>query len=234
MCAPDPTAPADLTTRPGDRDEREPGANRSGPVALASFTRTPRRTMRHPTAEATRNQGSASASQTRASNPEPSLPRTRAQSPRASKPKPSSPRAMAAATEKTAEDIRRELQELQRQHREVRPLSVRRFSKPPYPLGIYPDPFSSPSQITERLRDPRGLRRGAAGPGPGPGPGGPRPLRGFVRPVRFYPTSPSLPHPVALSISSVTLFFFNISVVGTGCGIGGPACAEAAAAICRG
>jgi hypothetical protein len=28
---------------------------------------------------------------------------------------------MAAATEKTAEDIRRELQELQRQHREVRP-----------------------------------------------------------------------------------------------------------------
>ncbi|XP_039828089.1 pinin-like [Panicum virgatum] len=62
---------------------------------------------------------------------------------------------MAAATEKTAEDIRRELQELQRQHRE----------------------------ITERLRDPRGLRRGAAGPGPGPGPGVPRPLRGFVRPA---------------------------------------------------
>ncbi|KAL6637080.1 hypothetical protein ACP70R_024652 [Stipagrostis hirtigluma subsp. patula] len=60
---------------------------------------------------------------------------------------------MAAATEKTAEDIRRELQELQRQHRE----------------------------ITERLRDPRGLRRGAAGPGPGPG--GPRPLRGFARPA---------------------------------------------------
>ncbi|ONM08217.1 Pinin/SDK/memA/ protein conserved region containing protein [Zea mays] len=60
---------------------------------------------------------------------------------------------MAAATEKTAEDIRRELQELQRQHRE----------------------------ITERLRDPRGLRRGA--PGPGPGPGAPRPLRGFARPA---------------------------------------------------
>ncbi|KAK3149619.1 hypothetical protein QOZ80_3AG0219910 [Eleusine coracana subsp. coracana] len=60
---------------------------------------------------------------------------------------------MAAATEKTAEDIRRELQELQRQHRE----------------------------ITERLRDPRGLRRGAAGPGPGPV--GPRPLRGFARPA---------------------------------------------------
>ncbi|CAN6287124.1 unnamed protein product [Urochloa humidicola] len=59
---------------------------------------------------------------------------------------------MAAATEKTAEDIRRELQELQRQHRE----------------------------INERLRDPRGLRRGV--PGAGPGPGGPRPLRGFVRP----------------------------------------------------
>ncbi|CAN6309699.1 unnamed protein product [Urochloa humidicola] len=60
---------------------------------------------------------------------------------------------MAAATEKSAEDIRRELRELQRQHRE----------------------------ITERLRDPRGLRRGV--PGPGPGPGGPRPLRGFVRPA---------------------------------------------------
>ncbi|XP_062212145.1 uncharacterized protein LOC133913108 [Phragmites australis] len=58
---------------------------------------------------------------------------------------------MAAATEKTAEDIRRELQELQRQHRE----------------------------ITERLRDPRGLRRGAAGPVPV----GPRPLRGFARPA---------------------------------------------------
>ncbi|KAL6894431.1 hypothetical protein ACP4OV_008529 [Aristida adscensionis] len=60
---------------------------------------------------------------------------------------------MAAATEKSAEDIRRELQELQRQHRE----------------------------ITDRLRDPRGLRRGGAGPGPGPG--GPRPLRGFARPA---------------------------------------------------
>ncbi|CAM0875279.1 unnamed protein product [Alopecurus aequalis] len=58
---------------------------------------------------------------------------------------------MAAATEKTAEDIRRELQELQRQHRE----------------------------ISERLRDPRGLRRGA----PPAGPGGPRPLRGFQRPA---------------------------------------------------
>ncbi|KAG8062240.1 hypothetical protein GUJ93_ZPchr0003g17549 [Zizania palustris] len=60
---------------------------------------------------------------------------------------------MAAATEKTAEDLRRELQELQRQHRE----------------------------ITERLRDPRGLRRGAAAAAAGPG--GPRPLRGFQRPA---------------------------------------------------
>ncbi|XP_015691246.1 pinin [Oryza brachyantha] len=60
---------------------------------------------------------------------------------------------MAAATEKTAEDIRRELQELQRQHRE----------------------------ISERLRDPRGLRRGA--PPAAAGPGGPRPLRAFPRPA---------------------------------------------------
>uniref|UniRef100_A0A0E0KHX3 Pinin/SDK/MemA protein domain-containing protein n=1 Tax=Oryza punctata TaxID=4537 RepID=A0A0E0KHX3_ORYPU len=59
---------------------------------------------------------------------------------------------MAAATEKTAEEIRRELQELQRQHRE----------------------------ISERLRDPRGLRRGAPAAA---GPGGPRPLRGFPRPA---------------------------------------------------
>ncbi|KAF0913173.1 hypothetical protein E2562_020298 [Oryza meyeriana var. granulata] len=59
---------------------------------------------------------------------------------------------MAAATEKTAEELRRELQELQRQHRE----------------------------ISERLRDPRGLRRGAPAAA---GPGGPRPLRGFPRPA---------------------------------------------------
>lgn len=58
---------------------------------------------------------------------------------------------MAAATGKTAEEIRRELQELQRQHRE----------------------------ISERLRDPRGLRRGA----PAAGPGAARPLRGFARPA---------------------------------------------------
>ncbi|KAG8097888.1 hypothetical protein GUJ93_ZPchr0013g34239 [Zizania palustris] len=56
---------------------------------------------------------------------------------------------MAAATEKTAEELRRELQS---QHRE----------------------------ITERLRDPRGIRRSAAAAAAGPG--GPRPLRGFQRP----------------------------------------------------
>jgi pinin len=38
---------------------------------------------------------------------------------------------MAAATEKTAEDIRRELQELQRQHREVSP-------SPSHPLSNLP------------------------------------------------------------------------------------------------
>uniref|UniRef100_A0A0D9VXX3 Pinin/SDK/MemA protein domain-containing protein n=1 Tax=Leersia perrieri TaxID=77586 RepID=A0A0D9VXX3_9ORYZ len=58
---------------------------------------------------------------------------------------------MATAVEKTPEELRREIQELQRQHRE----------------------------ISERLRDPRGLRRGAPAAA---GPGGPRPLRGFPRP----------------------------------------------------
>ncbi|XP_022922936.1 pinin [Cucurbita moschata] len=61
----------------------------------------------------------------------------------------------AAAVEKTEEDLRKEIDELQRQQRE----------------------------ITERLRDPRGLRRGGF-PGPGPrnfAANGPR--RGFVRPA---------------------------------------------------
>ncbi|XP_047088315.1 pinin-like [Lolium rigidum] len=75
---------------------------------------------------------------------------------------------MAAASEKTAEDIRRELQELQRQHRE----------------------------ISERLRDPRGLRRGA----PPTGPGGPRPLRGFQRPA---PEPVDQPEPKRRLLSAV-------------------------------
>jgi pinin len=90
---------------------------------------------------------------------------------------------MAAATEKTAEDIRRELQELQRQHREVHLFLCPAHLEAPSLRAVCPDPRVVPSQITERLRDPRGLRRGAPGPGPGPGP--PRPLRGFVRPVSF-------------------------------------------------
>nr|XP_010910964.2 pinin [Elaeis guineensis] len=58
------------------------------------------------------------------------------------------------AMEKTADDLRKEIQELQRQQRE----------------------------ITERLRDPRGLRRAGLAPG-GPRPiGGPR-QRGVVRPA---------------------------------------------------
>ncbi|XP_022149257.1 pinin [Momordica charantia] len=61
----------------------------------------------------------------------------------------------AAAADKMEEDLRKEIDELQRQQRE----------------------------ITERLRDPRGLRRGGF-PGPGPRsfvPNGPR--RGFLRPA---------------------------------------------------
>ncbi|KAM0908690.1 hypothetical protein ACQ4PT_015279 [Festuca glaucescens] len=83
-------------------------------------------------------------------------------------PNPSSQPTMAAASEKTAEDIRRELQELQRQHRE----------------------------ISERLRDPRGLRRGA----PPTGPGGPRPLRGFQRPA---PEPVDQPEPKRRLLSAV-------------------------------
>jgi hypothetical protein len=63
-------------------------------------------------------------------------------------PSPSSSTAMAAATEKTAEDIRRELQELQRQHREVplSPLSSTSLEASASPRCFRPDlfPCSSP------------------------------------------------------------------------------------------
>ncbi|KAJ3697757.1 hypothetical protein LUZ61_001462 [Rhynchospora tenuis] len=64
--------------------------------------------------------------------------------------------ASGVAAEKTADEIRKELQELQRQHRE----------------------------ISERLRDPRGIRRGGAAAAGGPRQPGPGlRQRGHVRPV---------------------------------------------------
>ncbi|KAK9698266.1 hypothetical protein RND81_08G092500 [Saponaria officinalis] len=63
---------------------------------------------------------------------------------------------MASATvEKTEDELRKELEALHRQQRE----------------------------ITERIRDPRGLRRSATFSGPGPGPRNFAPSRGFPRPV---------------------------------------------------
>lgn len=53
---------------------------------------------------------------------------------------------MAAATEKTAEDIRRELQELQRQHREVRP---------PLPSALLEASVLSGASTLTRSRPPR-------------------------------------------------------------------------------
>jgi hypothetical protein len=53
--------------------------------------------------------------------------------------------AMAAATEKTAEDIRRELQELQRQHREVHLFLCPALLEAPSLRAVCPDLFSSPS-----------------------------------------------------------------------------------------
>ena len=101
----------------------------------------------------------------------------------------------AAAVEKTEEDLRKEIDELQRQQREVFLILLLLllllhvflcvyfflcfvFSF----LWIFIDALML-FQITERLRDPRGLRRGGF-PGPGPrnfAANGPR--RGFVRPV---------------------------------------------------
>ena len=48
---------------------------------------------------------------------------------------------MAAATEKTAEGIRRELQELQRQHREVHLFLCPAHLEAPSPRAVCPDPF---------------------------------------------------------------------------------------------
>lgn len=96
------------------------------------------------------------------------------------------------AVEKTADELHKEIQELQRQQREV-PLSILPLPLSLLPLSLTRTVISILPQITERLRDPRGLRRAGLAPG-GPRPiGGPR-QRGVVRPVR----SLSLPSPVAL------------------------------------
>ena len=101
----------------------------------------------------------------------------------------------AAAAEKSEEELRREIDELLRQQRQVSSLSLSLFQK----LSILPSLSLSLSlslilffnlkkknQITERLRDPRGLRRGGfSGTGPrNLAANGPR-QRGFLRPVRI-------------------------------------------------
>lgn len=90
---------------------------------------------------------------------------------------------MASATvEKTAEELRKEIAELQRQQWEVL-LYAFFFLTPVSTLVSLPNPslIALPlSQITERLRDPRGIRRS----GPSAGPIGPRKRGGAVRPVR--------------------------------------------------
>ena len=95
---------------------------------------------------------------------------------------------MASATvEKTAEELRKEIAELQRAA-VGGPHSILFFSPTLTPnicTSFTPNPILSLSllpfsQITERLRNPRSLRRS----GPSAGPTGPRKLGGVVRPVR--------------------------------------------------
>jgi hypothetical protein len=81
--------------------------------------------------------------------------------PRAAKPKPfplptSSPTAMDTATEKTAEDIRRELLELQRQHREV---SLSLLSPTLPKLPPVPGAFSLTYHVLLPLADHRASAR---------------------------------------------------------------------------
>ena len=100
----------------------------------------------------------------------------------------------AAAAEKSEEELRREIDELLRQQRQVSSFSLSLFQK----LSILPSlslslslsfsflTLKKKNQITERLRDPRGLRRGGfSGTGPrNLATNGPR-QRGFLRPVRI-------------------------------------------------
>ena len=94
----------------------------------------------------------------------------------------------AAAAEKSEEELRREIDELLRQQRQVSSLSLS-LSKTLYTclslsLILFFNFKKKKNQITERLRDPRGLRRGGfSGTGPrNLAANGPR-QRGFLRPV---------------------------------------------------
>ena len=97
----------------------------------------------------------------------------------------------AAAAEKSEEELRREIDELLRQQRQVSSFSLSLFQKLSIlaslslSLSLFFN-FKKKNQITERLRDPRGLRRGGfSGTGPrNLAANGPR-QRGFLRPVRI-------------------------------------------------
>lgn len=85
------------------------------------------------------------------------------------------------ALEKTAEVLRHEIDELRRQQREVQsspPQSHSQF-KSPFQFSFFLTAILYRNQITERLRDPRGIRRGGLS---GAGPRN-QPRRGFLRPV---------------------------------------------------
>ena len=104
----------------------------------------------------------------------------------------------AAAAEKSEEELRREIDELLRQQRQVSSFSLSlslSLSKTLYTslslslslsLILFFNFKKKKNQITERLRDPRGLRRGGfSGTGPrNLAANGPR-QRGFLRPVRI-------------------------------------------------
>lgn len=92
--------------------------------------------------------------------------------------------------EKTEDVLRKEIDELQRQQREVPFLSFCPFLSF---YSVFDAIFVRNLQITERLRDPRGLRRGGLSSVSGTrnfAANGVRQQRGFVRPVcKFFSLS---------------------------------------------
>jgi hypothetical protein len=143
---------SDRTNRPDHGPTGDCYENRKSGTAAREVL--PCRTMHDPTADTTRSQAPPPLPRLGHPNPDPSSapdpnPSGRSQtqtllpSPRLGPPPPT---VMAAATEKSAEDIRRELQELQRQHREVR-------SPPPWAL-LRASVLSGASILT-RSRPPR-------------------------------------------------------------------------------